>query len=389
MAARLPDPLSEHAVANGMFRALAWLRVVVTLNLLGLTWWRQDNFEHVGWGMAVIAGLVVWTVFTCWAYAAPQRRQAPLLVADLTVAAVALLLTPVIKGDTFNATLPGFWVAPVVLAWGVRWRWGGGLAAAGVIVVCDLAIRLPHITETNYANLFLLLVAGPLLGYLAGVLRRLAVEREAAQRAAALAEERARLGRAVHDGVLQVLALMQRKGPEIGGEAAELGRLAGEQEARLRALLQTGERGDAKPVGDRSAGERSALDLATALAELATRTSPIVEVSTPGSPVPLAAETAEELLAAVSACLDNVARHVGERATAWVFLEDLGAQVAVSVRDEGPGIPDGRLESAAEQGRLGVRESICGRLRDLGGEAHLTTGPQGTEWELVVPRRTS
>ncbi len=379
MAARLPDPLSEHAVANGMFRALAWLRIVVTLNLLGLTWWRQENFDHLRWGLAVVAGLVLWTAFTCWAYAAPRRRHAPLLVADLAVASVALLLTPVIKGDTFNATLPGFWVAPVVLAWGTRWRWAGGLAAAGVIAVCDLAIRLPHVTETNYANLFLLLVAGPLLGYLAGLLRRLAIEREAAQRAAALAEERARLGRAVHDGVLQVLALMQRKGPELGGDGVELGRLAGEQEARLRALLIVVERGE-------QVSERSELDLTATILQLGTRRTPVVEVSTPGTPLVMPAHVVEELVAATGACLDNVACHVGEGAHAWVLVEDLGGSVAVTVRDEGNGIPDGRLEDAAAQGRLGVTESIVGRLRDLGGEARLSTGAHGTEWELVVPR---
>ena len=33
-----------------------------------------------------------------------------------------------------------------------------------------------------------------------------------------------------------------------------------------------------------------------------------------------------------------------------------------------------------------VRESIEGRVRDLGGTASLNTGSFGTEWELVVPR---
>ena len=42
----------------------------------------------------------------------------------------------------------------------------------------------------------------------------------------------------------------------------------------------------------------------------------------------------------IAACLDNVSRHVGEGAPAWVLLEDLGDRVEVSVRDEGPGIPD-------------------------------------------------
>ena len=44
-------------------------------------------------------------------------------------------------------------------------------------------------------------------------------------------------------------------------------------------------------------------------------------------------------------------------------------------------------EAAAAEGRLGVSESIRGRIADLGGTATLTTGSFGTEWELVVPRR--
>jgi hypothetical protein len=38
-------------------------------------------------------------------------------------------------------------------------------------------------------------------------------------------------------------------------------------------------------------------------------------------------------------------------------------------------------------GSLGVRESVCGRMADLGGTATLFSGPgQGTEWELSIPR---
>ena len=79
-------------------------------------------------------------------------------------------------------------------------------------------------------------------------------------------------------------------------------------------------------------------------------------------------------------------RHVGEEAPAWVLVERLGDDVLVSVRDEGPGIAPGRLERARGEGRLGVSESVCGRMADLGGTATLVTAPgQGAEWELMLP----
>ena len=100
-------------------------------------------------------------------------------------------------------------------------------------------------------------------------------------------------------------------------------------------------------------------DLVTALGTLAGR--PGVEVALPGGAVTMPAERVAELVAAVSACLDNVRVHVGADARAWVFLEDLGDEVELSVRDEGPGIPEGRLTEAEAQGRLGVTGSIRGR----------------------------
>ncbi|NEA39217.1 ATP-binding protein, partial [Streptomyces sp. SID11385] len=101
----------------------------------------------------------------------------------------------------------------------------------------------------------------------------------------------------------------------------------------------------------------------------------------------LAAHAARELTAAVAAALDNVGRHAGEEARAWLLVEDETDAVLVTVRDDGPGIPEGRLAEAAEQGRLGVAQSIRGRLADLGGSAALVSVPgQGTEVELRLPR---
>jgi signal transduction histidine kinase len=112
-----------------------------------------------------------------------------------------------------------------------------------------------------------------------------------------------------------------------------------------------------------------------------------ITVSCPATPVLLPAVTAAALAGAVTAALDNVVRHAGPDARAWVLVEDEGSQVRVSIRDDGTGFGDGRLAAAAAEGRLGVSHSIVGRLRDVGGTACLTSSPGlGTEVELRVGR---
>lgn len=87
------------------------------------------------------------------------------------------------------------------------------------------------------------------------------------------------------------------------------------------------------------------------------------------------------------AALANVALHAGPDARAWVLVEELPGAVEVSVRDDGPGIPEGRLAEAEAQGRMGVSRSIRGRVGDIGGTLTLDTGPDiGTEWVIRVPR---
>jgi signal transduction histidine kinase len=362
-----------------MFRALAVLRFVVLLNSIAIYVWRYESYDHPGVGWAVMAALVAWTAFAVWAYAAP-RRQVPrwiagLLVADLVVAVAAIGLSPYVKGEGMNATLPGFWVMGVVLAWAILWRWTGGLVAGVIVSLADLGIR-DDFTQKAYGNVFLLVLGGVIVGFLSELLQRTAAQRDRAERAAAAAEERQRLARVVHDGVLQALALVQRRAPELGPDGAELGQLAGEQEVRLRALVQQDSRELLAPLGD--------LDLVQLLSALQTAQ---VHVSVPGTPATLPADTATEVLAAVEACLSNVRHHVGRDAEAWVLLEELRDCWVVSVRDDGPGIPEGRLEASAADGRLGVRQSVVGRMHDLGGTATLHSAPgQGTEWELVVPR---
>jgi signal transduction histidine kinase len=232
-------------------------------------------------------------------------------------------------------------------------------------------------------NVVLVWVAGVAIGYVVEVAR--ASERTLARalQIEAATRERERLARDIHDGVLQVLAMVQRRGNQAGGRAAELGRLAGEQEAALRALISGAP--PAAQVLRPGAAAAGPQDLRGLLAPHAA--SARVTLSAPGTPVLLDPGPAAELAAAVGAALDNVTRHAGEDAQAWILVEDEADAVLVTVRDDGPGIAEGRLAAAADEGRLGVAQSIRGRLRDLGGSADLVSVPgQGTEVELRLPR---
>ena len=396
--ATAPSPRTPADVETALWRALAVFRVVVLLFAVAVALASWDELRRPAVAAAVLIVMAVWTVVQPLLVArarttlrtgngsTPSRAEGvpraltAVLVADLALAVGVILVTPLAQSPEQLArhtfTLPSYWVSAAVLAWAVAYGWRGGLAAGAVVAATDLAIRDTY-TGSTVSNVFLLLAAGGLIGYVVQLVREAAAARAQAVELAAVTAERERLARAVHDGVLQVLALVQRRGGELGGEAAELGRLAGEQEASLRALLRS--RGE--PV-DQAAAAGHLLDLTRLLEPMSSAT---VSVAGPGVPVPLPVPLARELAAAVEEALVNVRRHCPPGTRAWVLVERLPGEVVVSVRDEGPGIPEGRLAAAVAEGRLGVDRSIRGRLADLGGRADLSTGTGGTEWELRVP----
>ena len=246
-----------------------------------------------------------------------------------------------------------------MLAWAVQYGRRAGAIAALILSGCDFLLRSETITVA-LNGVVLLLLAGVVVGHLARLAAEVEAERQHAVEAEAASRERERLARDIHDSVLQVLAMVQRRGAEAGGAAAELGRLAGQQEAALRALVgMSGGRPCGQPSGD--------VDLRALVLPVAVGSGD--GVGARPSPFGWKRRRPDELAAAIRAALDNVRRHCGERARAWVLVEDEPGLVTVTVRDDGPGIPAGRLAEAAAAGRLGVSQSICGRLRDLGGSA--------------------
>ncbi|MET9529093.1 DUF5931 domain-containing protein [Streptomyces sp. NPDC006649] len=395
-----------------LWRALTAYRVLTMVYAILLFAFAYREFHRQWVAVAYFAVLAAWTLATLPRVASAARCTKRFLGADLTVAIAGILLTPVadsharvVGGAT---TMPSIWTAGSVLAFAIKGGWRWAAFASSVVAVANVTERGEPSGDTIH-NVVLVWIASIAIGYIVEVARASertlarALEIEAATR------ERERLARDIHDSVLQVLAMVQRRGAALGGESAELGRMAGEQEVALRTLVSSGlvplardpaeadpadgesrggrERpGGVRRPGGQEAGEPGRIDLRALLAPHA---GSRVSFAEPGAPVLLDPAAAKELAAAVSAALDNVRRHAGSGARAWILVEDEPDEVIVTVRDDGPGIPDGRLAVAEGEGRLGVALSIRGRLRDLGGSAELISVPgQGTEVELKVPRNT-
>jgi len=387
------------SVEQPLWRALGGYRLLTMVYATGLFVTAYDKFARPWVAVAYYVLLAVWTVATLPRVANAASCTKRFLAADLTIALTGILLTRVADDaariDSGTPTLPSIWTAGSVLAFAIKggWRWA---AFASSLVAAANLIHRGSPTRDTIHNVLLVWVASIAIGYVVEVARASEATLARALEIEAATRERERLARDIHDSVLQVLAMVQRRASALGGEAAELGRMAGEQEVALRTLVSGGLVPVSRVSEDAALGavvraveepdedQRGPLDLRALLAPYATAR---VTLSEPGAPVPLDQATAKELTAAVGAALDNVGKHVGADARAWILIEDEPDAVIVTVRDDGPGIPEGRLVQAEGEGRLGVALSIRGRLREIGGTAELISVPgQGTEVELKVPK---
>lgn len=330
----------------------------------------------------LVAMMAVWSGMAAVALSRDTVARRWWVVADQCVVVGAMAATRLVADQQWYSThqsLPTtLWATNAVVSAAIL---GGPLvgvlsgvviSAAGAVVRGEIDLDL-----ARDATAPVLISVGLAVGLAANTARRSREQLERAVRLTAATQERERLGREVHDGVLQVLAYVRRRGAEIGGPTMELARLAGEQEVALRELISE----QAAPVP----GDAAEVDLRPLLrADAGTS----VSVSAPADPVTMPRARAEELAAVVRTALSNVALHAGPDAKAYVLVEDLGTEVVVSVRDDGVGIAPGRLAEAEAEGRMGVSRSIRGRVEALGGTATLDTAAgEGVEWEIRVGRR--
>lgn len=366
----MPDGRTPLWRSHNVFRVVTFLYALFWFGM------QYERYQRPWLAAVCIGCMAAWTGFTVWRYWNRNGRTNRMVLADVVVVNTLFginefILTPgqMLVGDPSVVTV---WHSTGVTAAAVQWGVPGGLIAGVIATALNYLIRGRGGSDMAMDAL-LLVGVGLVIGLAANTARHSTERLARAMQTEAATAERERLARSIHDSVLQVLARVRQRGADLGGEAAELAELAGEQEIALRSLIAT----------TPESSESGETDLAARLEVLRTAR---VHVSVPGHPVRLPEPHTSDLFAVAREALANVDKHAPD-AQAWVLLEELPDEIVLSIRDDGPGIPEGRLSAAAAEGRLGIAKSIKGRVESMGAKIDLDTAPgEGTEWELRVPR---
>ncbi|TQJ33360.1 ATP-binding protein [Arthrobacter sp. SLBN-122] len=176
--------------------------------------------------------------------------------------------------------------------------------------------------------------------------------------------ERAEIAAHLHDSVLQTLALIQRR----AGNEHDVVRLARAQERELRGWLFQDPGRESGQLSDR---------IKVIAAEVEDLLGNPVEVVTVGDAA--MTEAHEALVQASREAMLNASRHGGGSVS--VYLEASEGQAEIFIKDRGPGFQLGDVPAD----RLGIRESIIGRMKRHGGSAAILSTGDGTEVRLKLP----
>jgi signal transduction histidine kinase/phage shock protein PspC (stress-responsive transcriptional regulator) len=256
--------------------------------------------------------------------------------------------------------------AAAVTGTGVALRVAAGIVVVAVGLIAFIAGNLSFDLVVD-GMLATALVVGGLALILGPWIAVLVRERGEERRRRIRADERAEVAAHLHDSVLQTFALIQR-----ADDPRQMSALARHQERELRRwLFDAGSDPGAATV--RAAFERVA-------AEIEDRHGVTIETVVVGDgPID---SRGEALVAAAAEAMANAAKWSGETHIS-TYVEVGDDAIEAFVRDTGVGFD----EALVDPDRLGVKESIRGRMARVDGEAEISTAPgEGVEVRLRVPR---
>jgi signal transduction histidine kinase len=277
----------------------------------------------------------------------------------------------------------------VVLVVSARRRWllgGSFVATVGALTALTFAVQDPLQTVA-------VVTLGWLLAALLGVWICSAVPRavqriasigrahRAERQASELEAQRRQNARLLHDTVLGTLTLLAHAGVGVSPSAL---RQQSEEDAQLLRQLRLGANPSPSPTAPAALQQAPEAVLGTTLESVKRRFGRMgLEVSWHGTgQLLLPSEVLDAFLLALAECLENVRRHSGVT-NAHVTITDDETTVRALVTDSGVGFDlDG-----IDDDKLGFKESVVGRLAEVGGKARLfSAAGQGTTVVLEVPR---
>jgi len=328
---------------------------------------------HVVAAVTLVALALAYTGWSTITVRAASRRLlgSAALTAHGTIALALVLLDEWVYGpgnfhsQSLGSIWPFTWVFVMGLALAGRGGFGAGLAVGvtswvGAVQFGSLAWSGDQ-KVGSIGTVVLYALGGGVVGFAAIKLRE-------AEREIALARARDEVGRTLHDGVLQTLAVIQRRSTD-----DELIRLAREQETDLRSFLFGLGRDLARP---------SDVDLLTQLREVAAlaerRHGIRVDVAVVAEPDRIDGTVATAVAGAVAEALTNAAKHGGAK-HATVFIDETNAgRLFCSVKDDGAG-----FDPATVTEGQGLTGSIRARITEAGGTVRVASRP-GAGTEVII-----
>lgn len=347
--------------------ALRWLTVV--WSIVGVIISRHHLVPgREGTAVALMGLMVAFTVLTTWLWQANSQVlvHPAMMIAELTIGAVVLLGDGWVYGIERAQSLPWAWPAAGIVTVGMHlgWRWGS-LSAIALGVASYLGDARTSQDDWGVAassKTALYVLAAILAGYVARRLREAEIEITAAR-------ARAEVARTLHDGVLQTLAVVQRRSTD-----PELASLARDQDRDLRDFL----------FGAESRERTLPIALRETAAQVQKRHDLRVDVVMADDLPRLSPGLVEAMAGAVSESLTNAAKH-GNASRVVVYAEpdDEAAGrsgIFCSVKDDGDGFDIDEVTLGQ-----GISGSIRGRIEEAGGRVEITSrSGRGTEVKLWV-----
>ena len=191
----------------------------------------------------------------------------------------------------------------------------------------------------------------------------------------ACAEEREWVRGHLHDTALQILEFIAGDGFGTGVTAEHIARLAGGAANDLHRWVESVE----------AAVQSELLPELELITEQARTLDPRVELVVGAIGAPPSSEQVEALAGAVREAVNNARKHANASHVIVRVECDQDGRTAVTVTDDGVGID---IEQLQRSSGLGVKGSIVGRMKRVGGDASLQDAPGGgTRVTLVTPKR--